>query len=127
MDKMTPSDTISKINLMDLNLNDNSFQFDFSNRMNIYLINDLVRQFVQKYNRKLRCRKNKDCKLAEVKQIRIHDFRHSCASLLINSGATINVVAKYLRHTKIDETLNTYSHMFKNKLNGIVDTINKLT
>ena len=127
MDKMTPSDAISKINLMDLNLNDNSFQFDFSNRMNIYLINDLVRQFVQKYNRKLRCRKNKDCKLAEVKQIRIHDFRHSCASLLINSGATINVVAKYLRHTKIDETLNTYSHMFKNKLNGIVDTINKLT
>ena len=124
---MTPSDAISKINLMDLNLNDNSFQFDFSNRMNIYLINDLVRQFVQKYNRKLRCRKNKDCKLAEVKQIRIHDFRHSCASLLINSGATINVVAKYLRHTKIDETLNTYSHMFKNKLNGIVDTINKLT
>ena len=126
MDKMTPSDAISKINLMDLNLNDNSFQFDFSNRMNIYLINDLVRQFVQKYNRKLRCRKNKDCKLAEVKQIRIHDFRHSCASLLINSGATINVVAKYLGHTKIDETLNTYSHLFKNQLNEIINIIDKL-
>ena len=126
MDKMTPSDTISKINLMDLNLNDNSFQFDFSNRMNIYLINDLVRQFVQKYNRKIRCRKNKDCKLAEVKQIRIHDFRHSCASLLINSGATINVVAKYLGHTKIDETLNTYSHLFKNQLNEIINIIDKL-
>lgn len=33
--EMTPSDTISRIDLMDLNLNDNSFQFDFSNRMNI--------------------------------------------------------------------------------------------
>ena len=68
-------------------------------------------------NGKLRHIKNKDCKLAEVKQIIIYDFRHSCASLLINSGATINVVAKYLGHTKIDETLNTYSHLFKNQLN----------
>ena len=77
-------------------------------------------------NGKLRHRKNKDCKLAEVKQIRIHDFRHSCALLLINSGATINVVAKYLGHTKIDETLNTYSHLFKNQLNEIINIIDKL-
>lgn len=75
---------------------------------------------------KMRDRKNRNCKLAGVKQIRIHDFRHSCASLLINNGANITMVAKYLGHTKIDETLNTYSHMFKGKLNNIVDTINKL-
>lgn len=74
----------------------------------------------------LRERKNKDCKLAGVKQIRIHDFRHSCASLLINNGASIVMVAKYLGHTKIDETLNTYSHMFKNKLDNIVGIINSL-
>ena len=75
---------------------------------------------------RLRDRKNRDCDLAGVKQIRIHDFRHSCASLLINNGANITMVAKYLGHTKIDETLNTYSHMFKGKLDNIVDTINKL-
>lgn len=74
----------------------------------------------------LRDRKNKDCKLAGVKQIRIHDFRHSCASLLINNGANITMVAKYLGHTKIDETLNTYTHMFRNKLDDIVGTINRL-
>ncbi len=74
----------------------------------------------------IRDRKNKNCKLAGVKQIRIHDFRHSCASLLINNGANVTMVAKYLGHTKIDETLNTYSHMFKGKLDNIVDTINKL-
>ena len=39
-------------------------------------------------NGKLGHRKNKDCKLAEVKQIKIHDFKHSYVSLLINSGAT---------------------------------------
>ncbi|MDD2505456.1 MAG: site-specific integrase [Bacilli bacterium] len=74
----------------------------------------------------MRDRKNNNCKLAGVKQIRIHDFRHSCASLLINNGANITMVAKYLGHTKIDETLNTYAHMFKNKLGEIVDTINNL-
>lgn len=76
----------------------------------------------------IRRRKNNNCKLAGVKQIRIHDFRHSCASLLINNGADITLVAKYLGHSKIDETLNTYSHMFKNKLNnimGIIDDLNE--
>lgn len=44
----------------------------------------------------------------------------------INSGTTINVVAKYLEHTKIDETLNTYSHLFNNLLNKIINIIDKL-
>ena len=42
----------------------------------------------------------------------MHDFRHSCASLLINNGANVTVVAKYLGHANIEQTLNTYSHMF---------------
>lgn len=74
----------------------------------------------------IRRRKNNNCKLAKIKQIRIHDFRHSCASLLINNGADITLVAKYLGHSKIDETLNTYSHMFKNKLNNIINLIDTL-
>lgn len=74
----------------------------------------------------IRRRKNNNCKKAEVKEIRIHDFRHSCASLLINSGADITLVAKFLGHSKIDETLNTYSHMFKNKLNNIIGIIDNL-
>ncbi|MBP3766184.1 MAG: tyrosine-type recombinase/integrase [Bacilli bacterium] len=56
----------------------------------------------------------------------MHDFRHSCCSLLINNGANITMVTKYLGHTKVDETLNTYSHMFHNKLDDLVSTINEL-
>jgi site-specific recombinase XerD len=70
--------------------------------------------------------KNKYAKEANVKQIRIHDFRHSCASVLINNGASIMIVAKYLGHSKIDQTLNTYSHLFKNKLDEIVQTLDSL-
>lgn len=71
----------------------------------------------------LRSRKTSNAFKARVKDIRIHDFRHSCASLLIDSGANITLVAKYLGHTKIDETLNTYSHMYQNRLENIVQII----
>lgn len=51
------------------------------------------------------------CELAEVKKIRLHDFRHSHASLLISGGASIVAVAKRLGHSNIEQTLNTYAHM----------------
>ena len=70
--------------------------------------------------------KNVNCKLANVKQIRLHDFRHSCASLLVNKGTNVQVVTKYLGHTKIEETLNTYTHLFNSALNEVVNLIDKL-
>lgn len=66
------------------------------------------------------------CKKAGLKKIRIHDFRHSCASLLINNRANVTVVAKFLGHTKVEETLNTYSHMFESALNSVIDVINNI-
>lgn len=74
---------------------------------------------------RLNDRKNRNCELAGVKQIRLHDFRHSCASLLISKGANITLVARYLGHTKIDETLNTYSHFFKSDLFSLIDSIDE--
>ena len=71
-------------------------------------------------------KKNKYCKLAELKQIRIHDFRHSCASLLINQGATITLVSKYLGHSKVSITLDVYSHFYKNELDQISEMLGKL-
>lgn len=71
-------------------------------------------------------RKNEYCKLAGVKQIRIHDFRHSCASLLINQGASIALVSKYLGHSKISTTLNTYTHMYKSELENVTNLLNNL-
>lgn len=68
-------------------------------------------------------RKTKNAFMVRVKDIRIHDFRHSCASLLIDSGANITLVAKYLWHTKIDKTLNIYSHMYQNRHDTIVNII----
>lgn len=70
--------------------------------------------------------KIKIVKKAGVKQIRLHDFRHSCASLLIYKGASINMVSKFLGHSKIEETLNTYTHLYSNALSDITNLIDKM-
>lgn len=48
---------------------------------------------------------------AGIKKIRIHDFRHSCASILLHSGVSIVATSRYLGHSSVQETLDTYSHM----------------
>lgn len=65
--------------------------------------------------------KNKACEELGLKQIRIHDFRHSCASYYINKGATPMLVAKLLGHSNIAMTLNTYSHLWPNELDKLIN------
>lgn len=60
--------------------------------------------------------KNNAAKEAGVKTIRIHDFRHSCASFLINLGCQPMVVQRYLGHASLKITMDTYSHMYPNQL-----------
>ena len=43
--------------------------------------------------------------------IRIHDLRHSCATLLLVQGVSPRVVMETLGHSQVSLTLNTYSHV----------------
>ena len=63
---------------------------------------------------------------AGVKRIRIHDLRHSCASLLIHKGVSIVAVSRRLGHTSIEQTLNTYSHMMPDDQTAILNALNSL-
>lgn len=49
---------------------------------------------------------------SKLTKIRIHDFRHSHASYLINKGTIPSLVAKRLGHGDVSTTLNTYSHLY---------------
>ena len=62
----------------------------------------------------------------EVKKIRLHDLRHSHASLLIELGLTPLAIADRLGHEKVNTTLNTYSHLFPHKRDEIADKLQKL-
>lgn len=59
--------------------------------------------------------KRKGIKLSGVKDIRIHDFRHSHASLLIELGFSPILISERLGHEKIETTLNIYGHLYPNK------------
>ncbi|MCI8284616.1 MAG: site-specific integrase [Firmicutes bacterium] len=50
-----------------------------------------------------------------VKRIRIHDLRHSHASMLVDMGFSPLEIAQRLGHEKIETTLNTYSHLYPDK------------
>lgn len=54
------------------------------------------------------------CKRNDLNKIRIHDLRHSHASLLLNEGINIVALSKRLGHEKVSTTLNIYSHMIPN-------------
>ena len=61
------------------------------------------------------------CKKSGVKKIRIHDIRHSHASYLINLGCAPLLISERLGHEKVQTTLSTYSHLYPNKHQEVVD------
>lgn len=67
------------------------------------------------------------CEKSQVKKIRIHDFRHSFASLLIHRGVSIVAVSKTLGHSSVEETLNTYSHMMPDDKSIILKNLELLS
>ncbi len=66
------------------------------------------------------------CKNTDVKKIRIHDIRHSHASLLINQCCDALMLADRLGHEKVSTTLNTYSHLFPHKQQELVHSLESL-
>lgn len=63
---------------------------------------------------------------AGVKKIRIHDFRHSHASLLANEGINIQEIARRLGHSKVSITLETYSHLYPKEEERAMSVLNKI-
>lgn len=58
-------------------------------------------------------------KLAGIKEIRVHDLRHSCCSLLFHLGCTPLQVKTYLGHKNIQITLNIYAHLYPESMDEI--------
>ena len=66
---------------------------------------------------------SKYSKLSGIKRIRIHDIRHSHASMLIEIGIAPLAISERLGHEDIQTTLNTYSHLYPNKQGEIAQKL----
>lgn len=57
--------------------------------------------------------------------IRVHDLRHSHASMLIDMGVSPLEIAERLGHESVKTTLDIYSHLYPNKDQQLADRLNK--
>lgn len=88
------------------------YEYNPSDRMILLTKNQLEREMAR------------GIKLSGVKRIRVHDLRHSHASLLIEMGFTAKEIAERLGHENIETTLNTYAHLYPNKQAQLADKLN---
>ena len=59
---------------------------------------------------------------ADIPDVRIHDLRHTFASLLVSGGASLEMIGKLLGHTQIGTT-QRYAHLMESPLRAGVDAV----
>ena len=65
------------------------------------------------------------CKAAKVSGLRIHDLRHSFASQLVSSGASLPLVGSLLGHSN-PATTHRYAHLFDDPQRAAVERVGKI-
>jgi integrase len=58
--------------------------------------------------------------------LRMHDLRHTAASLLIREGASIKALQKQLGHKDAVQTLNRYGHLYPDELDSLADRLEQV-
>ena len=63
---------------------------------------------------------------AEVKRIKFHGLRHTCATLLLAAGVPQKVVQERLGHQRIETTLDVYAHVLPSMQRDAARTLSAL-
>ena len=101
--------------------NKNNWQINptktFASNRKIYL-DDLTTKALSSWKKH-----QKHGEMAEVKSIRIHDLRHSHASLLLSLGMNDLELKNRLGHADIQTTLGVYSHLRPSAMKEVADKL----
>lgn len=65
-------------------------------------------------------------KKSGIKRIRVHDLRHSHASMLIEEGFSALLISERLGHESIETTLQTYSHLYPNRQMEVANRLDQM-
>ncbi|PWB53380.1 MAG: hypothetical protein C3F13_09565 [Anaerolineales bacterium] len=69
---------------------------------------------------------NRVLERAGVPRVRIHDLRHTAASLMLNNGIPVIVVSKILGHAKPSITMDIYGHLYNEMQEGAARLMDEL-
>lgn len=62
----------------------------------------------------------------EIPKIRLHDLRHTVATLLIADGTDIETVSRILGHEKVSTTLDIYGHWMEERQEAAADRLSDI-
>jgi len=65
------------------------------------------------------------CETAQLEDVRIHDLRHTFASLLVSSGASLPLIGAMLGHTQTNTTAR-YAHLFDDPLQDAAEMVSMM-
>lgn len=61
-----------------------------------------------------------------IEPLRLHDLRHTCASLAIAAGADIKVLQRMLGHKRASTTLDLYGHLMPGQMEAVADRLDAI-
>ncbi len=62
------------------------------------------------------------CRTADIKDCRLHDLRHTYASILVGRGATLPSIGALLGHTQTQTTAR-YAHLYDDPLRAATEAV----
>ncbi len=68
---------------------------------------------------------NSGAKLAGLNHIRVHDLRHSHATLLYKLSVPVKVASVRLGHARVSTTLDAYTHIAHNDTNEVSNKLDQ--
>lgn len=60
------------------------------------------------------------------KEVRFHDLRHSCATMLHNAGLGMKDIQQWLGHSTINTTMDTYTHLSSKNITKTTKILEKI-
>lgn len=65
------------------------------------------------------------CAIADLQDVRMHDLRHTFASLLVSNGASLPLIGAMLGHTQTNTTAR-YAHLFDDPLQDAAEMVSRM-
>jgi integrase len=67
-----------------------------------------------------------DCEKAGLPHMRLHDLRHTAASMMLGQGSTLDDVKRVMGHASIALTSDTYGHLVEGRSREVADGMDRL-